>query len=213
MDFVKQLPIIQNRKNPVILDRLERFIFFPNNKVCQRSITREALADRVLVRKHDQVAWEQKFSTVDEEYFSRVFTFTIVRNPYDRAVSAFAYLQKTGKIDKRYTFKDFCAEVLSEKGIAFDPHFDPQSDGLFCDGKLIPQFLARFESIQEDWSTIAAAIDGPLSLPHINKSKRRKTYSDYYDHAARELITDLYRDDLANFDYQFEQRKKRFFWF
>jgi chondroitin 4-sulfotransferase 11 len=213
MEFNQAFPIIMSRKNSIILDKEDRFIFFPNNKVCQRSITRGALVDRVIVHKHDPAAWGKKFSAIDADYFSRVFTFTIVRNPYDRAVSAFSYLQKTGKIEKRYSFKRFCSNVLKEKGIAFDPHFDPQSDGLFRDGELIPQFLARFESIQEDWQTIAQAIDGPPALPHVNKSKRRKTYSDYYDNAARELITELYREDLDNFGYQFEYRKKRFFVF
>ena len=124
---------------------------------------------------------------------------------YDRAVSAFAYLQGIGIIDPKIKFTSFCTDVLRQQGTPFNPHFDPQSDGLFCNGDLIPQFLARFESIRGDWIKITSAIDGPRSLPHINQSRRRRSYADYYDESAREVITNLYADDLTNFNYRFEK--------
>lgn len=213
MSFTEKLSVIKNRLNPVTFDRRERFIFFPNNKVCQRSIAGKALADRVIVYKQNKAAWEKFFAKVNEEYFSRVFTFTVVRNPYDRAVSAFTYLQGSGLIDSQYSFSSFCKEILREQGTAFDPHFDPQSDGLFYEGELIPQFLARFESIGEDFKEISLAIDGPRSMPHINKSKRRKNYADYYDDAVLAIISEIYADDIRNFGYEFENSRKRFFLF
>ena len=208
---LEKLSIIQNRKNPVILDKLSHFIFFPNNKVAQVSIARIALADRAIIRKDDENLWRQKFSEIDSKYFSRAFTFTVVRNPYDRAVSAFTYLKGIGKIDQRLNFSGFCSEVLQHQGTSFDPHFDPQSDGLFLNGKMIPEFAARFESLEDDWCKIAIEIEAPRTLPHANKSKRRGQYADYYDDFSRELITELYADYLRNFNYEFET-KKRSFW-
>lgn len=201
------------RGNPIIPDKLDRFIFFPNNKVCQQSIVRVALVDRVMVRKNDEDLWNQKISAIDADYFARVFSFTVVRNPYDRVLSAFVYLQRTGKIDQSITFPQFCTDILSVQGTSIDPHFEPQSDGLFCEGKLIPKFVGRFESIQSDWHKIAEAIDGPKSLPHINATIRRKHYEAYYDHAAREVVEEIYADDIENFDYQFEMvSQRRKFW-
>lgn len=199
-----KLLIMQARKAPVILDKLDRFIFFPNNKVCQTSIARVVLAKRAIVRKDDETQWVKKFSEIDAEYFSCAFTFTVVRNPYDRAVSAFTYLQGIGKIDPKINFANFCANILRHQGTSFNPHFDPQSDGLFCEGRLIPEFVARFESIENDWRRIAASIDGAIELPHKNQSKRARNYSVYYDDYSHELIADLYAEDLDNFGYKFE---------
>lgn len=211
-----KLSTIMARRNPVIFDNQDRFIFFPNHKVCQRSITRAALADRAIVHKGDDVTWQEKSQDVDVDYLSRMFTFTVVRNPYDRVVSAFFFLQGVDKIDKEYEFIPFCNEVLAKQGFDFDRHFDCQSEGMFYNGKLIPEYLARFETLQDDWGGIASAINGPPSLPHINMSKRKKTYVDYYDKKTLDLISELYADDLTNFGYEFEHSQKRFFmanWF
>lgn len=217
-ELTAKLSIIMARRNPVIFDNRDRFIFFPNHKVCQRSITRAALADRAIVHKGNDATWQEKSVDVDVDYLSRMVTFTAVRNPYDRVVSAFFFLQGVDKIDKEYDFIPFCAEVLAKQGIFnYDRHFDCQSEGMFYEGKLIPEYLARFETLQDDWGGIASAIDGPPSLPHINMSKRKKTYVDYYDQKTFDLITELYADDLTNFGYEFEHsQKKRFFisdWF
>lgn len=205
-----KLSIMRARRNPVIFDSLDRFVFFPNNKVCQRSIARVAIADRAIVCKDDVSRWAKKMSEIDADYLERVFTFTVVRNPFDRAVSAFAYLQGNGTIERRMKFTTFCTEVLRRQGTSFDPHFDPQSDGLFCDGELIPEFVGRFESLEEDWAKITIAIDGPPLLAHINKSKRRVRYTDYYNDHSRQVIASLYADDLNNFDYEFESLKRKF---
>ena len=176
--LAEKLAIIKARRNPVIFDAQDKFIFFPNHKVAQRSITRVALANRAIVHKGDDESWTQKSEEVDVDYLARMVTFTVVRNPYDRVVSAFFFLQGVDKIDKEYEFIPFCHEVLAVQGIQeYDRHFDCQSEGMYHDGKLIPQYVARFESMQDDWKGIAKAIDGPPALPHINMSKRQKTLS------------------------------------
>ncbi len=192
---------IRARKNPVILDRRERFVFFPNSKVAQRSIARHLLADRAIVRKDDPRAWEARFDRLDDAYFDRTFKFTIVRNPFDRVVSAFFYLRKKCR---GYEFNEFVVEVLGRQGTAFDPHFDPQSIALFHDGGLLVDHVGRFESIQDSWRVIAGRIDAPTPLPHRGGSRRAASYAGYFSDDARRVVEDLYRDDLVNFGYAFE---------
>jgi hypothetical protein len=192
---------IRARKNPVILDRLDRFVFFPNSKVAQRSIARYLLADRVIVRKDDPAAWEARFALLDDARLDRIFKFTIVRNPFDRVVSAFFYLRKKCR---GYAFDQFVVEVLGRQGAAFDPHFDPQSDGLFHDGALLVDHVGRFESIQDSWRVIAGRIGAPTPLPHEGRSKRAASYAGYFSDEARRVVERLYRDDLLNFGYSFE---------
>ena len=203
MNIKKTLEIIRSRKNPVIFDRKNRFIYFPNNKVAQVSIVRGALGDRSIIWKDDQKKWERKMARLNPKRFEHVFTFAIVRNPFDRAVSAFKYLQLKGVVETKLEFRKFCYDILRIQGTSFNPHFDIQSDGLFCDGFPIPKFIARFEKIEQDWQIISKAIKGPQELPHQNKSKRKKDYAEYYDDFSKELISTLYAEDLKNFYYEF----------
>jgi hypothetical protein len=196
--------IIKARKNPVILDRRDRFIYFPNSKVAQRSIVRNLLKDRVIVRKDDPEAWDARFDALNEDYFTNTFKFTIVRNPYDRVVSAFSYLTEKCQ---GYELHDFVTDVLATQGVAFDPHFDEQSEGLFHDGALLVDYVGRFEAIDESWQQIAARIDAPPRLPHQGRSRRERSYAGYYRPESRQVVERLYGDDLRNFGYTFEDEQ------
>lgn len=202
------LEIVKLRKNPVVLDKQDKFIFFPNNKVCQRSIVRVTLKDRAIVKKDNEDLWTGKINSFDEDYMENIFKFSFVRNPYDRALSAFTYLQKNMIIDKKYNFKLFCEEILLNKGIQFDPHFDMQSDGLFVGERLLVDFLGRFENLHDDWEFVSEKIgDQSLQLAHINKSPRKKDYTSYYDKNTCRIIGKIYHEDIRNFGYFFEQKK------
>lgn len=192
---------IRARGNPVILDRRDRFVFFPNSKVAQRSIARDLLRDRVIVRKDDPYAWERRFDRLDDAYFARTFTFTIVRNPFDRVVSAFHYLRD--RCGDR-SFRSFVVDVLAREGTGFDPHFAPQADSLLHEGALLVDHVGRFETLEESWREIAARIDAAARLPHRGRSERAACWVDYYDDASRRVVERLYRDDLELFGYAFD---------
>lgn len=197
--------VIRERRNPVILDRLERFVFFPNSKVAQRSIARHLLKDRVVVRKDGPRAWARRFDRMDDATLDGIFKFTIVRNPFDRVVSAFFYLRDKCR---GFELSEFVVEVLGRRGVDFDPHFDVQSDGLFHDGVLLVDHVGRFESLQDSWSEIAARIGAPTPLPHHGRSARLPSYASYFTDEARRVVERLYRDDLANFGYAFEDETR-----
>ena len=47
-------------------------------------------------------------------------------------------------------------------------------------GKIIVDFIGRYENLSEDFQTICDKLKIDASLPHANKSQR-KTYQQYYD--------------------------------
>jgi hypothetical protein len=125
--------------------------------------------------------------TLREEYFS----FSIVRNPFDRVVSEYTWDPQF----KNISFLDF----LNMQNKWQPRHKNAQVD--FMDKHL--NFIGRFENLQDDFNTICDKIGIPQrELPHKNKGKH-KHYTEYYDDETREIVAEKYAKDLECFGYVF----------
>src|SRR5688572_21810185 len=71
------------------------------------------------------------------------FKFSFVRNPWDRLVSCWA------NRGKKYKFDWYVRRVVVLK--TRDPHTNPQWPHLVLDGKLLFDFIGRFENLVDDW--------------------------------------------------------------
>ncbi|TVR36637.1 MAG: hypothetical protein EA392_14735 [Cryomorphaceae bacterium] len=81
----------------------------------------------------------------------------------------------------------------------------PQSDWLIDDsGQLLVDFLARFENLAELEERLVHELDIALSLPHVNATRRRQ-YQHYYTPELVALVAEAYAEDIARFDYVFEE--------
>lgn len=189
-----------------VLDKKSIFAFFSNNKVVQTSINRHLLKDRCIVRKSNRQKYDAKFESSIANLDS-IWKFTIVRNPWDRAVSAFFYLKKHVSrlpIDIRsMSFEYFVINVLQKHGTELDAHFEHQSPKAFYDGICFVDFVGRMEKIESDWKIIARSISASLDLPHRNKGKH-KDYRSYYGAESIEVVSNLYSEDIDKFGYSFE---------
>ena len=139
--------------------------------------------------------------------------FSFVRNPWDRAVSAFHYMQKGGagkqnKEDyrdfKKYfipskSFEEFIKSNLFNIIVDTQQHF--QAMTYYLDGNL--DFIGRFENLQEDFNTMCNKIGIPKQkLPHENKTNH-KHYTQYYDDETRQIVGEKYAKDVEAFGYKF----------
>jgi hypothetical protein len=150
----------------------------------------------------------------NERYFAPYFKFAFVRNPFDRIVSAYFYLDGGGcnsddekfRRDNLTPYKgNFAAFVEDLPRLVNGPHFQPQVAWL-CDdqGKLLPDFVGRYESLERDVLVITKTLALPhRQLPLMNASKH-KPYRAYYDEATKRRVAQAYGDDLELFAYRFD---------
>ena len=142
--------------------------------------------------------WEQRFS------------FSIVRNPWDRAVSHFHYRRmtdQTGLKDSSMTFNEWVKKVYVERCPEYvddEKMFLTQTDWITDEnGKIIVDYIGRFEQLDETWAEICKQLNRKETpLPHVKKSSR-KNYRDYYDDESREIVGNFFKCDVDNFNYSF----------
>lgn len=138
------------------------------------------------------------------------FSFAIVRNPWDRAVSHYHYrlmTDQTGLRDGSLSFKDWVREVYVEcspKYVDEDKMFLTQTDWVVDeDGRVMVDYIGRFEELDEAWSEICRRLNrSDTALPHVKKSSRQD-YRDYYDQDTRDIVGSFFKVDVENFGYSF----------
>jgi len=184
-----------------VLDKQNKFMFFGNHKVGQTSINRTLLKGRVINLKSFGPKYYKKFDSYSLDDVERIFKFTIVRNPFERVVSAFFYLKREGILPPE-TFREFIKTSFRKRGVEVDLHFHKIYPKLYFKGKLVVDFVARLENIENDWNFIASKIGCSNKLPHKNKGKY-KGYKSYYDKECIKIVSEVYKEDLEQFDYDF----------
>jgi hypothetical protein len=122
----------------------------------------------------------------------------MIRNPYDRVVSAWRY----GFNNRRKKFKDYL------KGLFESSKYEKRNLNM-CDffkvgGDIEIDLYIKYENIQRDFNNVCEKI-GVIDqqLPHKNKGGH-KHYSQYYDKETISIVSDIYAEDINTFKYKFE---------
>ena len=137
------------------------------------------------------------------------FTFTFVRNPWERFLSEYFYIKKTGckckhrDFNKKFpTFKHF----VKNNGIecCWPAHDFPQIDFVLnANQNKLTNFVGRCEDMQYDFDYVCGKIGIPkIELPHRNPTKH-KHYTEYYDEETKEIVAEKYAKDIEYFGYKF----------
>jgi chondroitin 4-sulfotransferase 11 len=127
------------------------------------------------------------------------FKFAVVRNPWDRFVSGWKYLESTRNRSLREVLTN-----LPQTGKDYRHLTRPQHSTLYDHGgRLIVDYLIRFESLQDGFDEVCRMIDKPhRRLPHLNQTPRDH-YTRYFDDECRELFQRHFARDLELFGYQY----------
>lgn len=151
------------------------------------------------------------------------FKFSIIRNPWSRAVSFYNHLRYKEYdhfsknpsplgmpayiLDSRImTFKDYCFKYYKNNfnsEVSTKPY-------MLSKGKFSLDYVIKLESLKEDFFSIKEKIGvtSDLEIPHLNNSDQyinRKHYKQYYDKETQEFIGNLFKWDIKFFNYKFEK--------
>jgi hypothetical protein len=146
--------------------------------------------------------------------FDRYFKFSIVRNPWDRLVSAYLFLKRGGmnpadrawaeaNLSEYGDFGSFVRGWLTHGNALTYHHFRPQVHYLLdSDGRMPFDFVGSFETLAEDYRRIAARLgtDGPLAEQNRGAPRDHRAF---YDEETVAIVGRVYADDAARLGYQF----------
>jgi hypothetical protein len=155
------------------------------------------------------------------ELFRNCVKFTFSRHPVDRFISAYAFLKRGGmtEMDAAWAeaFLSDCPDIhrfigkmhgsFFRREVMDHIHFIPQwkfvSDKT---GACIIDFLGKYENLAEDFAKVSAIIGSGKPLTEVNTSDRAFKHAQSVDERETNFVMDLYKKDMAFFDYDDAQR-------
>ena len=181
----------------------------PEERILKWNLTEEEQQEYRMWYKYGGIdVQHRKIDQYKTENEKKYFTFTFVRNPWERFLSEYFYIKKVDGCDcedfnKKYpTFKHF----VKNNGIkcCYYAHDFPQIDFVFNSnhGKLT-NFVGRCEDMQYDFDYVCGKLKIPKTkLPNRNPTKH-KHYTEYYDDETRQIVAEKYAKDIKYFGYKY----------
>jgi len=187
-----------------------KFIFIHLPKNAGSSVTK-VLAKYIGVVREELRPQEYKFiyarnikKIVDNP--SDYFIFSVVRNPWERVVSYFHYLQQIRQpphnLSKDIKFYDW---VISGGYRELQTQMSQLADNFPCNVSLHIDYIARLERLSTDWPNICKGMGIECEMMHDKKSSHSH-YSEYYNNKTKDLIYRFYKDDIECLSYGFEEK-------
>lgn len=160
-------------------------------------------AERAAFRPHATAAWARL--KITPPVFERYTRFSVVRNPFDRAVSQFHFLQQRPEHHAHRHVRELGFDEYLEFLRRRRWHRDPTQQGRLVDGRgrMLCDPILRFETLQSDFAGLCRQLqlDDAPSLTHRNASSHRP-WREYYDsRATRDRVIDLFARDFDAFGY------------
>lgn len=214
----------------MIISHSKKFIFIHIQKTAGTSITRyldkylnyqDIVIGSTEFGEQIQPFFKKKFNITKHSYANRIkaltgeevwdsyFTFSLVRNPWDRMVSLYNWCCKS-----KYDFP-ICQEATKAvdfsqfiRGECFKSQ-PPQIDYLTNNNnEVIVDFIGRQESIQKDFDYVCKKLQIPsTSMEKFKHNVRIRSFDSYRDYYKSDedikIIKNQFASDIDYFNYKF----------
>ena len=143
-----------------------------------------------------------------DEEIATFFTLTLVRNPWDRAVSYYHWLRTRHfahpavGLAKTHSFADFLSHPQTRTALALWPYAAYLRNRL---GEERASLFARLEHLNTDLAPFEAHLGFAVTpLSRANPSDRSQDWRPYYTDDSATLLASLCAEDIARFGYRFD---------
>jgi len=152
--------------------------------------------------------------------FDRLYRFSVVRNPWERLLSAFQFVSRGGTSEvmvdnsdfyRKENWKSFDQFVLdwlvNQSPESLDPVFMPQHM-FVCDanGNLLVHDLYDLYELDRLSRNLSSRLGRSLSIPHVNSTgSKDELMSAYRDPNVVDAVAGYYARDIELFDYQYQR--------
>jgi len=188
----------------------KKLIFIHIPKTAGISLVKAFFGEVTLEGHRSLWFYKQVFKSDFKEYF----TFTIVRNPWDRLYSAYEFLEKGGinihdknayqiHLSQFKDFEDFVLNGLTENILSEITHFIPQSE-FICDnkGNIMLDYVGRFEDLNKSVDTLNKRLNLNVMITHHNTNEK-VSYTEVYTEQMIDKVSDIYKIDIELLNYNF----------
>jgi hypothetical protein len=165
----------------------------------------KGLTARGRLWKHATLADIDGVVTADE--LDEMLIVTMVRNPWDRAVSYYHWLRQQGfdhpavRLAKSHDFTGFLSGPLLQDSLRAAPYGSYLRG---ADGRERPALFVRLEESTRDLVALESHLGFRIApLPRTNASDRAPDYRQYFNDETRQIIADVAFEDIARFAYRF----------
>jgi hypothetical protein len=145
---------------------------------------------------------------VTAQALRKMFTLTLVRNPWDRAVSYYHWLREQHfahpavALSKTLNFSDFLNHEQTRLGLQ---NWPASAYMRTAQGDEACRLYLRLEHLDQDIVPFEAHLGFKLApLPRVNLSTRQTDWRPYYSDIDAALLSALCAEDIARFGYCFD---------
>lgn len=149
---------------------------------------------------YNHITASEVMSRVGLNIWNSYFKFCIERNPWDRVVSLYFYLNHT---DPKVPFSEFIQSknplILKKKGFLL----------YTINGNISVDRICRFENLYEDLESVRILLGIPdmLDLPRAKSQYReeKRDYHDMFGETEKAKVEEIFAEEIKLFNYEFNQ--------
>lgn len=170
-----------------------KYIFFHVEKTGGTSISLALNSNTI---RYPHITALELYELIGPDMYNSYYKFSVVRNPWDAIISIYHYQHAEGDLAQWINSR---IDIINRlRAVQF----------LSIDGKIAVDRILRFENLHNEWDELNKYLNINHGVPivkleHHNASVRDRDYTKYYNNESKEMVADIFAEEIAMFGYSF----------